>query len=212
MFSSLFKPALLIALTALSTGAAHATTITFEDLAPARSGVSYSNTFSPVPGYTFQLGAAASAFVVDSATYVGTSIYAFNGTDYLRLRATTTLTSAASPLFSVKSIDLANGIYDAVNTNFVGVILTGTYADSKSITTIYQMNNNNNTVTTNDFTTELLTGFTNLKSFRIQSTGYLGVDNIVIDPAATDVPEPASLAILALGLVGIAVIRRRKSA
>lgn len=77
--------------------------------------------------------------------------------------------------------------------------------------------NNDNSVSTNDFTTVRLQGFTNLQSFTIGLTngGALSVDNIVINQVAAAtaaVPEPASLAILGLGRVGIGVARRRKTA
>ena len=66
-------------------------------------------------------------------------------------------------------------------------------------------------VTGDAWTTEALTGFTNLESLDI--TGYASygmlMDNLVLD-APNAVPEPGTLALLGLGLAGMAVVRRRR--
>lgn len=158
------------------------------------------------------------AYIFTPGFYGSSGSSASNGSSYLRLTAiagySTTLTSTVSPLFSVQSIDLANYSYSPSFPTTATATLTGTFADGTTISKAFSFNNNN-VLTVNDFTTETLTGFTNLKSFKIAATGYyLDVDNIVVTQGATpaaDVPEPASLAIMGFGLAGVAVIRRRNN-
>lgn len=214
MFAAKFKTVLFTSILALSAASSHADVITFEGIAPVNYYLIYEADVpnTPSPGYALT-ASPVEAFVVSSGAFSGLDEAASNGTDYLAVRSesSVTLTSTAQSLFSVNSIDLANFSYDADPTI---ATLTGTFANGTTISKIFILRNNNY-VSTNDFTTELLNGFVDLTSFNIAASGFyfLDVDNIVIhQTAATDVPEPASLAILGFGLVGIAAARRRKSA
>jgi hypothetical protein len=209
------KRLLLTSVLAVAGTAAQATTVTFENLAAEGFYKNYPNTtFTPGTGYALAT-TGTDVWVFDS-TYIVANFIAANGTDYLRLKSGTsvTLTSRTNTPFSVSSVDLAN--YAFTNASSVydeKAILTGTYADGSRIVTTF-LQNHDNSLTVNDFATETLSGFTNLTSFTIASAGwfYLDVDNIVVSAAATDVPEPASFAIMGLGLAAIGAVRRRRSA
>lgn len=213
MFARKLKAVLSGAVLAAA-GHAAAATITFEDIASAHSYTYYNGgqSFSPLAGYTLAL-ANNTATILDSAYLASTTSYAANGSDFLTLNYGTNavLTSTASPVFAVSSIDLANLYYNGLSQYKTMVTLLGTRTNNATVAQTYTYYNNN-TLSTNDFTTVNLTGFTNLKSFAIMvSNQYyqLAVDNIVIVPAET-VPEPGSLAMLALGLGAIGAARRRK--
>jgi hypothetical protein len=217
MRASYFKTALFAAFLATSASAAQASVITFENMVSPGSSQQWIPTTSHIPLVGYEMKATGQAYVDDSAYYApngSNGSYASNGTDYLRLasNSSATLTSTVQKLFSVQSIDLANWYFSSA---VVTATLTGTFANGQTISTTYSFNNNNS-ASVNDFTTEQLSGFTNLTSFKIGVTGYvLDVDNIVVTQGPTavgNVPEPASLAILGLGLAGIAAVRRRKLA
>lgn len=217
MSPNTFCAALLGTVLAFGTGTASAATITFEGMVRQGTFVNYmpGTTLNPTPEFAFTTSGGVTA-VADSAALAAIPNYSVNGTAFLAmsLGASALMTSTSNSLFSVNSIDLANLLYTGDPDNPAADIMTatliGTYGKGGTVMQSYDFQNNN-IVTTMDFATVALTGFVDLTSFAIIASGPsfgLSVDNIVINE--TQVPEPGMLAMLSLGLAGIAAARRRK--
>jgi hypothetical protein len=211
------RTVLLSAVLALGSNAASATTISFEGLIAPGTFVNYNagSTLNPTAGYTLKTSGGITA-IAQAAALAAAPNYSANGTAFFALAtgATAQLSNIDGGLFSVSKIDLTNLLYmgdpSKPADDIASATLIGTFGDGSTITQSYTFHNNN-ILTANDFSTVGLTGFVDLSSFAITASGTLSVDNIVINEAdGAAVPEPASLAILALGLVGVAAAGRRK--
>jgi hypothetical protein len=213
MSPSKLRTALLSAVLAVGASAASATTISFEGMIPAGTYVNYKagTTLNPTTGYALETSGGMTA-IAEAASLASVPSYSSNGTAFFALAgATAQLSNTAGSLFSVNKIDLANLLYTGdPAVDIATATLIGTFGDGSTITQSYTFQNDN-ILTANDFSTIALAGFVDLTSFAITASGALSVDNIVINDAnEAAVPEPASLAILSLGLAGVAAARRRK--
>jgi len=116
----------------------------------------------------------------------------------------TTVTATSGDLFSLNQLDIALiFILDQQAQEYASLV--GYFSDGSSISTDLL-------VSASSYQTFNLTGFENLKSIVVSKrelgNGSLGFDNFDFDVQA--VPEPGSLALLGLGLVGLVLARRRK--
>jgi hypothetical protein len=207
--SKMIKAALLAAVFATATGAAHATTITFNEIPADDSKFLSTGAAFTTAGYDFKVNSGA-IFFLNSAPNSG---YSTNGTTSLDLGGIVDITSAVNKPFSVASIDLATVYAPATST----VKFTGTDANGAQVTQSITIDGQSN-AGPYGLTTTGLAGFDNLTSFEMElvynadgSAWFSLVDNIVIDDAAASVPEPSTCAMLALGLAGLAGAMRRKS-
>ena len=173
---------------------ADATTITFEGFAPAGGVVNINPAFPYTEGgFTLRPTNPLSA-VFDSAAAVDmpgnlTDFFGFADSNIPRLQLT-----GGIGLFDLTSLLL--GPIIPAGTGTTSVTITGHRAVGPDLTS--------NLVGLTTATTATL-NWTNLTSVDFRATTAAGLDNIVV----TSVPEPASLTVLALGLVGLAASRRR---
>lgn len=203
----------LTAALTLGAGAAHATTITFDELPASLNDIHYPGYAFASGGYDFKVEQGLVWIVPGQTPGLG---YATNGTTGLDLAGNVSVTSAAHKPFSVTSMDLAT--FWAGETS--SVKLTGTDVGGHQIIQTYTLSNANS-AHPYDLQTTHLTGFNNLTSLVMEMvpnsptepTYFTLVDNIVINETAVSaVPEPTSWAMLGMGLAMIAGFSRRKSA
>lgn len=198
---------------ALGAGAAHATTITFDELPASLNDIYYAGYAFASGGYDFKVEQGP-VWIVPAQT--PGSGFATNGTTSLDLAGIVSVTSATHQPFSVTSMDLATFWTRETST----VRLTGTDVGGHQIIQTYTLSNANS-AHPYDLETTQLTGFNNLTSLVMElvyrpdnlATYFSLVDNIVINETAVSaVPEPTSWAMLGMGLAMIAGFSRRKSA
>jgi hypothetical protein len=192
--------------------AANASVLTFNDLAGTAmpgytalySYTGFYNAATTVDGFSFRNNSGGYDYVIgpDFTGNSAASYQPYNGNDYFMGWRSYTMTAANQAAFSVSSLDLAS--WDSAP---FSVTITGTRTDGSTITRTVDSSIINYS-STNDFQNIVLSGFTNLASLQFSTGGYsyIALDNIAVN----DVPEPASLAIVGLGLAALAGLRRRK--
>lgn len=187
----LIKMAFAILILALSSviNIASAALITFEGIAPPGGVPNYNDPFT-LDGFTFTPN---HGHIADSAAG-----YNDNGTDFYLHDSNSLMDiiKVGNGLFSFDSVDLAHWFTGNTNTYIVNV-----KGWNNGIMVATQAINFNNVWQT----ASMSAAFGSVDQITLQTAnGNAGYDNFVFDTVAQDVPEPSTLAIFALGLIGLA--------
>ncbi len=195
----MYKLILTVVALALS-GIANATIIDFD--ARESTGLVTSASYSE-DGFTFiSTSTNTSAFVSWESTHSNYTGSAAMFNNYAN--ETTYLTADNGSAFDLNAIDLSEvynlSSYDATNVVFTATLATGGTA---SYTAALDLVFGNQTVIFGSV-------FNSVTSVSWDQTyNYHQFDNLVINEAAGEIPEPVSLAILGFGLLGLGVVRRK---
>jgi hypothetical protein len=173
---------------------ASATLITFEDIAPPGGVPNYNNPFT-LDGFTFTPN---HGHIADSAAG-----YNDNGTDFYLHDSSSLMNiiKVGNGLFSFDSVDLASW------GGGTGTLIVNVEGWNNGIMVATQAINFNNVWRTESMSA----AFGSVDHITLHnSNSSAGYDNFVFDTAAQDVPEPSTLAIFALGMIGLASRRFKK--
>jgi hypothetical protein len=193
----LIKTAFAILILALSSviNIASAALITFEGIAPPGGAPNYNGPFT-LDGFTFT---PSHGHIADSAAG-----YNDNGTDFYihDSGSLMNIIKVGNGLFSFDSVDLAHWF---VGSTFTYVVNVEGWNNGIMVAT--QAINFNNVWQT----ASMSAAFGRVDHITLHNAnGRAGYDNFVFDTAAQDVPEPSTLAIFALGLIGLSSRRFKK--